>query len=148
MRWKLLVGLLTVALALVVGSGTAAAAPAQHGGRGGGRGLGGGGLVQATATVTGLTVAQVRAELAAGKSLAQVAQDNGKTTAEVIASARASYRTRLDQAVAAGRITQAQADAALQRFDTEAPARMTAAGGDCAPGTTARPTARSARVQA
>jgi hypothetical protein len=147
MRWKLFAGLLAAALALIVGSGAATAAPAQRGG-GGGRGPGGGGLVEATATVTGLTVAQVRAELAAGKTLAQVAQANGKTSDEVIASARATYKTSLDQAVAAGRITQARADAALQRFDAEAPTRMRTAGGDCAPPSTTQPSARTARTQA
>lgn len=132
MRWKLMIGLLTVALAAFVGVGPAAAAPAEH--RGGG-GRGAHGLVQATATVTGLTVDQVRAELAAGKSLTQVAQASGKTADEVIASARAAYKTKLDQAVAGGRITQARADTALQRFDSEAPALMastTLGSGDCA----------------
>jgi hypothetical protein len=131
MIWKLIAGMFALALAIAVGGGTAAAAPAEHRGGGGG-GRGGHGLVQATATVTGLTVDQVRAELAAGKTLTEVAQANGKTADEVIASARATYKTRLDQAVAGGRITQAQADAALQRFDSEAPARMTTVGGDCA----------------
>ncbi|HMQ34686.1 MAG TPA: hypothetical protein PKD53_28375 [Chloroflexaceae bacterium] len=129
MYGKLFAGLLALALAIFVGAGTAAAAPAARGGFGGGRGVGGHGLAQATATVTGLTLDQVRAELQAGKSLAEVAQDNGHTADEVVAGARAAYQARLDQAVAAGRLTRAQADAALQRFDADAPAMMTTAGG-------------------
>ncbi|HYF64699.1 MAG TPA: hypothetical protein VD886_17875, partial [Herpetosiphonaceae bacterium] len=49
----------------------------RHGGRGGQRG--GGNIVAATASATGLTEDAVRAELAAGKSAAQVAEANGKT---------------------------------------------------------------------
>lgn len=143
MKMKLSAGLLAVVLALFLAGGVAEAAPSQHGGPGGRGGRGVSGLIQATATVTGLSLEQVRTELQGGKSLAQIAQDNGHTADEVIASARSAYQARLAQAVSEGRITQAQADAALQRFDQEAPTVMsdTTLGqraGDCGSGS--RPT--------
>lgn len=81
-------------------------------------------LTHATASVTGLTEAQVRTQLQAGKTLTQVAEATGKTAAAVIASARATLKTQLDQAVSAGSITQAQADTRLVDFDTQAPQLM------------------------
>jgi hypothetical protein len=81
-------------------------------------------LISATASVTGLTAEQVRTELGAGKSLAQIAQAKGKAAADVIAAARTTYQTTLSQAVTNGRLTQAQADAALARFDQTAPQIM------------------------
>jgi hypothetical protein len=88
----------------------------SHGGRGGGADT----LISATASVTGLTSQEVITQLQAGKSLAQIAQDNGKTADEVIAAARAEFSTRLAAAVTAGQITQAQADAKLAAFDANA----------------------------
>ncbi|HEU5100521.1 MAG TPA: hypothetical protein VFU22_15940 [Roseiflexaceae bacterium] len=131
-------GLAGAALALTLSTGDIFAAPAAavqppaayavgplHGGGQRGRPHGGAmQLVSATASVTGLTAEQVRTELTAGKSLAQIAQANGKTADQVIAAARASYQTALSQAVTNGRLTQAQADAALARFDQSAPQVM------------------------
>lgn len=97
-----------------------------------GRGKGGNShhlLLSATATVTGLTEAQVRTELQAGKSLTQVATAKGKTEAAVIASARATLKTNLDQDVSSGKITQAQADTRLADFDSKAPQHMQHVGG-------------------
>ena len=81
-------------------------------------------LLSATATVTGLTEAQVHTELQAGKSLQAVAESKGKTAADVIASARTTLKTRLDQEVKDGNITQAQADTRLADFDSKAPQLM------------------------
>lgn len=86
-------------------------------------------LLSATATVTGLTEAQVHTELQAGKSLTQVAESKGKTAAEVIASARTTLKIRLDQGVKDGNITQAQADTRLADFDSKAPQLMQQTGG-------------------
>jgi hypothetical protein len=129
--------------------------------RGPGRG-GKAALIRATASVAGLTADQVATELRAGKSLAQIAQAAGKTADDVIKAARADYQTALNQSVTNGRITQAQADAALAQFDQNAPqiANDTTLGqrarGNCpapadgTPGTTGTPTraraARTARV--
>ena len=80
----------------------------RHGGK-----IGGGNIVAATASVTGLTEEAVRTELAAGKSAAQIAEANGKTAADVVAAVVASVKTKLDADVAAGTLTQAQADECL-----------------------------------
>lgn len=87
-----------------------------------GNGLRGGttALIQATATTTGLTTAQVVTELRGGRSLAQIAQARGKTANDIIQTARTVYANALNQAVANGRITRAQADAVLARFDQNA----------------------------
>jgi hypothetical protein len=64
----------------------------------------GGGLA-AAAKYLGLTPAQLRDELIAGKTLAQVAKAKGKSTTGLKDAITAAVRSRLDQAVAAKRIT-------------------------------------------
>jgi hypothetical protein len=124
-----------LALGLLSGQASAAPAPAAAvqverpgpgGPRGGQHGPAGtaGSLIKATADATGLTNIQVMAELQSGKSLTQVAEAKGKTAADIIAAARATLKARLDQQVANGRLTQAKADEALAKFDTEAPTIM------------------------
>lgn len=90
------------------------------GGEGGGhhgrpRGHHGPGLATA-ATYLGLTETELRAELESGKSLADVAKAEGKTVAGLKAKLKADLETKLDAAVKAGRITQAQADEMLARM--------------------------------
>ncbi len=60
----------------------------------------GAGLVKATADVTGMQPKDVIAELRAGKSLAQIAQEHGKTADDILAKARELGQQRLDQALA------------------------------------------------
>lgn len=62
------------------------------------------------ASYLGLTDAQLRTELEGGKTLAQVAQGHGKTTAGLIDALVAAEQKEIDDAVAAGRLTKAQAD--------------------------------------
>jgi hypothetical protein len=62
----------------------------------------------ALAGYLGITPAQLRTELRAGKSLAQVATDHGKTVAGLKAAILAAAKARLDKAVASGRLTAAQ----------------------------------------
>jgi len=104
----------------------------QRGGRGDGLGRGDGvrggraqSLIAATVSVTGLTEADVRTALQSGQTLTQIAEAEGKTAAAVIAAARETYATALSEAVAAGTLTQAQADARLAAFDAAAPGWMT-----------------------
>jgi flagellar hook-basal body complex protein FliE len=90
-----------------------------RGDRGFGR-HGGNSLLDATASVTGLTTQEVLTQLQSGQSLAQIAESKGKTADEVIAAARTQLEEMLKQAVTDGRITQAQADAKLAAFDQSA----------------------------
>lgn len=69
-------------------------------------------LVVAADTI-GITVGELHAELAAGKSIAQVATENNVDVDTVVDALVAHATERLDTLVAEGRITQAQADARL-----------------------------------
>jgi uncharacterized protein YidB (DUF937 family) len=62
----------------------------------------------AAASYLGLTEAQLRSELEAGKTLAQVTQAHGKSVGGLIDALVADVKKHLDAAVAAGRLTQAQ----------------------------------------
>ncbi len=80
----------------------------------------GGGHLDAAATYFGMTEAELRAQLEAGKSLADVAKAKGKSADGLVSALVADEKKELDAAVKAGRLTQAQADAILanakQRF--------------------------------
>jgi DNA-binding phage protein len=87
-------------------------------GLGHGRGLGlglffaGGGpfrTLDTAATYLGTTRLELRRDLANGKTLAQVAKDKGKTVDGLVAALTAAANKRIDQAVATGRLTDAQA---------------------------------------
>lgn len=91
-------------------------------GRGGHGGAGRGGAAvesSALATWLGITPEQLHTELQAngGQSLAQVAQAHGQSRDALIAFLTEQARTRLSEAVANGRLTQAQADEQLARFE-------------------------------
>jgi hypothetical protein len=74
----------------------------------------------AAASYLGLSEAELRTQLSGGKTLADVAKAQGKTVAGLVAALVADEKKELDAAVAAGRLTQAQATAMLanaeQRF--------------------------------
>lgn len=65
--------------------------------------------LDAAATYLGLTDAQLRTELAGGQTLAQVAQARGKSVSGLVDALVADAKQHVDAAVAAGRLTQAQA---------------------------------------
>jgi hypothetical protein len=65
----------------------------------------------------GLTDAQLGEQLRAGKSLADVAKAQGKSVSGLEAALKAGLRARLDAAVKAGRLTQAQERRILARLD-------------------------------
>ncbi|QDB79881.1 hypothetical protein FE251_11225 [Georgenia wutianyii] len=97
----------------------------QDGPRDHGRGGGGGGGVSldAAAEKLGLTAEELREELADGSTLADVAEEQGVGTAELVDALVAAATERLDEAVADGRLTQADADeraATLEEQITEA----------------------------
>lgn len=80
------------------------------GGRGG-HGFGFFGGAEGAAEYLGITEAQLREQLRDGKSLADIAKaTNGKTVEGLKAAIKADATERLDQAVKAGHLTQAQRD--------------------------------------
>jgi hypothetical protein len=70
------------------------------------------------ASYLGLTESQLDSKLDSGKTLAQIAKDQGKSVDGLIAALRADLKSHLDQAVKDGRITQAQEDQALKDVET------------------------------
>jgi hypothetical protein len=78
-------------------------------------GHGGGfiGKLDAAAAYLALTESQLRKQLESGKSLAQVAQARGKSVDGLVDALVAAAKKRLDGAVAAGRLTNAQEDEML-----------------------------------
>ena len=123
------------------------------GGHGGGRGgdgamMGGNGMMgggqqvheyveQALADKLGMTLADVDAAFASGKSISQIATDKGTKAADLTALLTDVHKTAFAKAVTDGILTQAQADTMLQA--------MTANGFNDANGMTLAP-ARSAGV--
>lgn len=80
----------------------------HHGGPGHGFGH-----LEAAAAYLGLTEAELRTQLESGKTMADVAKAQGKTVDGLVSALVADEKKELDEAVAAGRLTQAQADAKL-----------------------------------
>jgi hypothetical protein len=76
------------------------------------------GKLDAAADYLGLTEAQLRTQLENGKSLAQVAQAQGKPVSGLVDALVAAAKKRLDEAVTAGRLTKAQADEMLAGLRT------------------------------
>ena len=89
-------------------------------GRHGGPGGHGFGHLAAAATYLGLSATELQTQLAAGKSLADVAKAQGKTVDGLVSALVADEKKELDAAVSSGRLTQAEADEMLgnaeQRF--------------------------------
>ncbi len=89
-----------------------------HGGRHGHRGPGGGpffgqnkqALLDAAAGALNLTSEELATQLQSGQTIEQIAEAQGTTVKAVTDAVLAASRTQLDEAVAAGTITQAQAD--------------------------------------
>jgi len=75
----------------------------------------GGGVLKAAADYIGIPRRQLRQELP-GHSLAQVAEAHGKTSAGLQQALVAARDAKLDRRVARNRLTQAQADQRLARF--------------------------------
>ncbi len=71
----------------------------------------------AVAEALGITAAELRQDLAGGKSVAQIASAQGVSETAFESSLKASVGPALDAAVAAGRITSAQASADLSALE-------------------------------
>ena len=65
------------------------------------------------ASTLGITTDELRSEIASGKTLSQVITEHGKTVDDVVNALVAEAKTKLDQAVADGRLTQEQANQIL-----------------------------------
>lgn len=92
-----------------------------HGGFGHEFGLGHGLLGPSSAAVAsylGITPAELRTELRAGKTLAQIAVAHDKTADGVVATMLAEAKTKLDAAVNAGVLTPAREQTALDNLKT------------------------------
>jgi hypothetical protein len=135
--WMTLAG---VALALALAIVLAPSALAQGPGTGaGGRGPGGGGagygrgmggpqssLVAVAAQQLNMTQADLVAELRGGQTIAQVATTKQVGLNKIVDAFVATRTARLDAAVAAGRLTRAQADAQLATMKANVTARLSA----------------------
>jgi hypothetical protein len=82
------------------------------------KGVGGGPFGEAAAAYLGLTPAELRAQLEGGKTLAQVAADQGKSVEGLKAAILAGAKTELDAAVVAGKITAAQEQKMLDELES------------------------------
>ncbi len=82
--------------------------------------------LKVAAGVIGIDVEALRAALTEGegKSIAQVARDNGVDPAKVVEAIVAEAKTRLDAKVAVGDLTQERADQRLQALQTRAAAAI------------------------
>ncbi len=69
----------------------------------------------------GMTLEQIQAERVAGKSLAQIAVEKGKTRDGLISTILNAKKATLDAQVAAGKLTQAQADAVYANLQQQVP---------------------------
>jgi hypothetical protein len=78
----------------------------------GGHGAG----LDTAADVLGMTPEELRAELQAGKRLAEVADEQGVDPQTVVDAVHAQMEETLQQAVADGRLTQEEADSILERM--------------------------------
>jgi hypothetical protein len=85
----------------------------------------GGRLADIVADLTGLTVDEVKAERAEGRSMEEIAESNGVDGQAVIDAAVEARTTILDAKVAEGTITREQADAAFERMTDRIGERVT-----------------------
>ncbi len=89
---------------------------------------GAGVVTNAIAKLFGMTPQDLYSEHSAGKTLSDIAKEKGVTDQQVIDAMLAGRREVVTQAVAEGRITQAQADWMLAQMKTMAPAMLNNAG--------------------
>jgi hypothetical protein len=95
--------------------------PHGFGFRGPGEMHGAGLILDAAAPYLGLSEDQLRQQLRSGKSLAQVASAQHKSVSGLEQAITSAVRSRLDKAVAAGRITKAQEQQRLSRLSQALP---------------------------
>jgi hypothetical protein len=77
------------------------------------------GVATVSAAYLGITPQALRSRLDAGRTLAQVATDQGKTVSGLEQAIEAATKTRLDKAVAAGRLTSQREQHVLARLPAQ-----------------------------
>ncbi len=102
-----------------VGGGRGHGGPGKFGGRDGARS-------EALAEVLGIDAETLREELSSGSTIADLAAANGVSVDDVVAALTAEAQTRIDEAVAEGKITQEEADAKLAEIETKISERVNA----------------------
>ena len=101
-----------------IAAGDAGALWSGRGGRGGPRVAGlQEAMLSAAAQTLNITADELQTGLRSGQTVAQLAQAHGTTEQAVIDAARAAARTELAEAVTAGTLTQAQADAKYAQLE-------------------------------
>jgi len=133
MKRLIVVAVLVATLAAVVLTGTALAqgtVPPPNGGwacpgagmMGGWRGTASWrGLPDEVETLLGMTAEQIQAERLAGKSLVEIAASKGVSEETLVSTILNAKKADLDALVAAGKLTQAQADFIYDRMEQTVP---------------------------
>ncbi len=123
-----------IALVLVIGGTLAVSAGPALARGGGGGGTGKSALIQAAATYLGVTKADIVAARRAGQTLAQLAVAKGKTVQGLRNALVAAGNASINAALAAGRITSAQATAKKAALPARVERLITSTGGSCSHG--------------
>lgn len=84
---------------------------------------------EAVATALGITVEELKTELSSGKSIADIAKAKNVDITKVISAMTAQMKAHLDEEVASGEHTQAEADAKLAEFTARVTEMVNKAGG-------------------
>ena len=95
-----------------------------RGGHGHGPGLGHGAGLAAAASYLGLTEAELRAAFDEGKTLAEVAADEGKSVDGLVAAMVKAATDELEQGVADGRLTEAQKQSIVATLEARVRAKV------------------------
>ncbi|MGC8827897.1 MAG: hypothetical protein ACP5TV_12960, partial [Anaerolineae bacterium] len=148
-KWMVLGAMVLMVLALLVGAGAAlaqgpagqTAGAAGYGGFGAGMRWGGsdGSLVSTLANLLGVSPTEIAAQVREGKSLLDIAGEKGVTVDQLVSAVLSARAERLDEAVAAGRITREQADLMLDSVRQNITSRLESGtlAGPCAGGSAA-----------
>ena len=72
------------------------------------------------ASILGISTTQLQTELQGGKQFYQIAAEHGVSYDKLKASAEAAYKTKLDDMVKVGYLTQTEANTFLQQWQTQA----------------------------
>jgi hypothetical protein len=116
-KWLIIAGI-AVLLIAAIAIPVLAAGPVSNGGQVNGRGLGlGTGLSDSVAQLLGLTQEEIREQRIAGKSLVEIAASSSVSEADLVALIMKDKAAALKAMVAAGSLSQADADQRLTQIE-------------------------------